>query len=119
MNAYVTRACALGLLLALLLGSGLLAGCARPGEEKCKRVCLHYSKLFLDQKWAQKAEGLSPEELATLEKDKAAEWEDVQTNPNRGIYACVGACNRMTRGSTADCILAATSFDQAKACDPR
>jgi len=98
----------------------LLAGCMpgkRPSEEQCREACLHRSKLYLEDKWAGELASAPPSEHARLEREHAAEWEDVKNNPNRGREACVVACNRPNRQGQVDCILKAKTLDEANACE--
>jgi hypothetical protein len=107
-------------MLAGLLGLLGLAGCAAPGEKQCTEACLRYSKLYQDEKWAgELAEAATPAEREKLEADKAAEWDDVVNNPERGLGACVASCNRMLRQGMVDCLMKAETLAQAKECDKR
>lgn len=94
------------------------AGCSRPGEKRCTEVCEHYLDLYVASEWDEKlANAGSPEERAALERQKAEERASMRTDETRGFATCVGRCNRRSRGSVADCVMNATTLEQAKACD--
>jgi hypothetical protein len=105
-------------LVTALALSTVWVSCTRPGEEQCEKACLHYSKLYQDDHWAPKlAAASTPEERAKVEADKAAEWDDIKTNPERGLGSCMAACDRILRQGMVDCILKTTTFAEAKACN--
>jgi hypothetical protein len=98
--------------------AGLLAGCAAPGEKQCKEACLRYSKLYQDEQWAGKlASAATPAERTELEAEKAAEWDDIANNPERGLGGCVASCDRPLRQGMVDCLMKAETFAQAKDCN--
>jgi MYXO-CTERM domain-containing protein len=103
-----------------LLSIWLLAntGCSRPGEKRCTEVCEHFLDLYIASQWDEKlAKAASPEERATLEQQRAEERAAMRTDETRGFDTCVGRCNRRSRGDSADCVMNATTIEQAKACD--
>jgi hypothetical protein len=104
--------------LVVLPGLLALPGCAAPGEKQCKEACLHYSKLFQDEKWADKLAAATTEaERKEIETQKAAEWDDVVNNPERGLGGCMASCNRILRQGMVDCIMKAETLAQAKDCE--
>lgn len=103
-------------LTAMLCLSGLL-GCERPGEEPCKQACLHRAKLFHEDKWDRKMAEAKESERASLRDQKVADWQDVLKNPERGLEACIGACNRMGRQPLVDCLLESKTLADAEECE--
>ena len=107
--------------IGLLIVAGFLLSClgggSRPSEEVCEKACLHFAKLFHDDKWSSKLAAAPESERAAIEKERVADWQDVTSNPERGLQACVVACNRPGRQGQVDCHMKATTWAEAQKCD--
>ncbi len=101
----------------IFVAATIWLGCTRPDEEHCKKACLRYVELYQQEKWDAKLAEAPESEHAEIKRQQAAEWQDINTNPERGLQACVVACNRLGRGVRADCMIAAKTFAEAKECD--
>jgi hypothetical protein len=99
-----------------LVGLLALPGCAAPGEKQCTEACLRYRKFDQDERWAGKLAAATEAERKELETQKAAEWDDIVNNPERGLSGCVAACDRIMRQGMVDCIMKAETLAQAKDC---
>ena len=104
----------------LLVGLGLLlavAGCQRPSQEACDKLCWRYAELQFWAAFEDQARDLAPEDRAILKAERTAEWEALRASPeNRGRDNCIRACRKGGKKADLACVEAAETAVAARAC---
>lgn len=105
-------------LVAAVFCLGLSAtACDKPSRAQCEEACWHQRGLHFWET-AEFAISEAPEsERAVLRKEKEADWEAIRKDPNAGsANVCIEQCKEHGKKSQLECIMKATTFEEANKC---
>ena len=107
----------LGLAAVIAVGLGL-GGCDRPGLAECEKVCWHVFELTYWKQAELEIAAAPREQREALRADKERELAALKADPDYpNPKICAEQCNERGSSAQVECQLAATTVDEAKACE--
>jgi hypothetical protein len=97
----------------VVLAFVFITGCHKGDPEKCDQMCRHYAELVFWEEANAEIEKLPPEQRDAARKDKQAMFS---RNLANGVDMCTSKCVSADYKKDVDCVIAAKTAAEAKAC---
>jgi hypothetical protein len=97
----------------LVVALGLLLTACKGDMQKCEQACRNYGTLMYWQHADAEIAAAPPAERDALRKRRLGEFEAKLEN---GVDMCVSQCQSANNDKDMDCMIAAKTADQVKAC---